>query len=171
MIFCSTNRKSKANVKKENKLPKIHASKKKQNKVPKIHSRNDTGMQPGKESFDKSTDPVQSNRQNLNIKLNEQNLDVGNNIAEHKCEEWTVKKLKDFVGERGVLTTNYKKSDLIGLAKAAEETKLPVDPDFANYSIKACLEERLTLPAGKQISDPPFKRHVLSAKFWPFRHI
>ncbi len=157
----STNRKSRANIKKENKLPKIHASKKKQNKVPKIHSQNDTGMQLGKESFDKSTDPVQSNKQNLNIKLNEQNLDVGNNIAEHKFEEWTVKKLKDFVGERGVPTTNYKKSDLIGLAKAAEETKLPVDPDFANDSLKACLEERLTLPAGKQISDP-FKMTHLS---------
>lgn len=48
------------------------------------------------------------------------------------------------------------------MAKAAEETNLPVDPDFANDPLKACLdEERLTLPAGKQIPDP-FKMTHLS---------
>ena len=54
-----------------------------------------------------------------------------------------------------------KKTELIQLAKAAEETNLPIDPDFANDSLKACLEERLTLPAGKQIPDP-FKMTHLS---------
>ena len=106
----------------------------------------------------------------------EQNLDVDNNVVEHKFQEWTVKKLKDFVGQRGVTTAKYKELDLIGLARAAEETKLPVDPDFANDSLKACLEERLTLPAGKKIDDPFQMTHLskdMSSRpsFWPFRHL
>ncbi len=56
---------------------------------------------------------------------------------------------------RGVATENHVKNDLIKLAEAAtKEAKLPTDPDFAKDSLEHCLQERLTLPAGKRIPDP-----------------
>ena len=127
----------------------------KQNVTPDGHSPQDI------DGVQTSTSHVQSNEQNANKVLNEKNVDtVGNNDTEHKFKEWTVRKLKDFVGQRGVPTSNCKKSELIELAKAAEDVKLPVDPDFENDSLKACLEERLTLPAGKQVPDPFVMTHL-----------
>ena len=52
------------------------------------------------------------------------------------------------------------------MAKAVEETKLPIDPDFQNYCLEAGLEGRLTLPAGKRTSDP-FKLTHLSKDMSP----
>ena len=85
---------------------------------------------------------------------------------ESNFNEWTVNRLKDFVGQRGVPASNYRKAELIELAKAAAEVNLPVDPDFANDSLKECLEKRLTLPAGKRIPDP-FKMTHLSKDMSP----
>ena len=137
-------------------MPKVHTQRKIQNKVPNKQTLKDTG-----------------DNESSNMDLNEQDANVSSNTVEHAFDSWTVKKLKDFVGQCGI-PTSYKKSELIQLAEAAEVTNLPVDPDFANDSLKACLEECLTLPAGKQIPDP-FKmthlsRHVLSATVWPSRH-
>ena len=148
--------KGKATTKKKKKMPKVHTQRKIQNKVPNKQTLKDT-----------------VDNESSNMDLNEQDANVSSNTVEHAFDSWTVKKLKDFVGQCGI-PTSYKKSELIQLAEAAEVTNLPVDPDFANDSLKACLEECLTLPAGKQIPDP-FKmthlsRHVLSATIWPSRH-
>ena len=69
-------------------------------------------------------------------------------------KDWKVKDLKEYISDRGVPTTNYLKSDLIKLAEATEEAKLPIDPDFSKDSLEHCLQERLTLPAGKRLQDP-----------------
>ena len=152
-----TDTKTKTTIKKREKMPKVQ---KNQNKVPNKHTlKSDTGfsgLQLGKESMDK----LQSSKESLNINLRQKDVNVSSNTVENTFDRWTVKTLKNFVGQRGIPTTGYKKTELIQLAKAAEETNLPVDPDFANDSLKACLEERLTLPAGKQIPDPFQMTHL-----------
>ena len=123
-------------------MPKVQ---KNQSKVPNKHTlKKDTGLQLGKEAW-------------INYKVAKNS----SNTVENTFDMWTVKTLKNFLDQRGIPTTGYKKTVLIQLAKIAEETNLPVDPDFANDSFKACLEERLTVPASKQIPDP-FKMTHLS---------
>ena len=50
--------------------------------------------------------------------------------------------------------SKYKKNDLIILAKSLHEMGVTTDPDFLKDSVKCCLDERLTLPAGKKMPDP-----------------
>ena len=75
-----------------------------------------------------------------------------------------VKGIKEFISARGVQVANYRKPQLVELAKAVASMDLPIDPDFENYSIDDCLLRRLTLPAGLKIPDP-FKMTSLSNDF------
>ena len=59
---------------------------------------------------------------------------------------------------------NYRKPQLIELAKAIASMDLPNDPDFENCSIDECLIRRFTLPAGLKIPDP-FQMSSLSHDF------
>ena len=65
-----------------------------------------------------------------------------------------IKDIKEFISARGVQVSNYRKPQLIELAKAIASMDLPTDPDFENCSIDECLLKRLTLPAGLKILDP-----------------
>ena len=85
-------------------------------------------------------DKLQSSKESLNINLSHKDVNVSSNTVENTFDRWTVKTLKNFVGQRAIPTTGYKKTELIQLAKAAEETNLPVDPDFANDSFKHVLK-------------------------------
>ena len=75
-------------------------------------------------------------------------------------QEWKVEDLKQYISDCGVPTANYVKTDLLKLVEAIEKAKLPIDPDFANDSLEHCLQERLTLPAGKCIPDPFKMTHM-----------
>ena len=65
-----------------------------------------------------------------------------------------IKAIKEFMSARGVQVSNYRKPQLIELAKAIASMDLPIDPHFENCSIDECLIRRLTLPAGLKIPDP-----------------
>ena len=69
-------------------------------------------------------------------------------------EKMDIKAIKEFISARGVQVSNYRKPQLIELAKAIASMDLPTDPDFENCSIDECLLKRLTLPAGLKILDP-----------------
>ena len=69
-------------------------------------------------------------------------------------ENMDIKAIKEFISARGVQVSNYRKPQLIELAKAIASMDLPTDPDFENCSIDECLLRRLTLPAGLKIPDP-----------------
>ena len=69
-------------------------------------------------------------------------------------ENMDIKAIKEFISARGVQVSNYRKPQLIELAKAIASMELPTDPDFENCSIDECLLRRLTLPAGLKIPDP-----------------
>ena len=75
-----------------------------------------------------------------------------------------IKAIKEFISARGVQVSNYRKPQLIELAKAIASMDLPIDPDFENCSIDECLIRRLTLPAGLKIPDP-FQMSSLSHDF------
>ena len=75
-----------------------------------------------------------------------------------------IKAIKEFISARGVQVSNYRKPQLIELAKAIASMDLPIDPDFKHCSIDECLIRRLTLPAGLKIPDP-FQMSSLSHDF------
>ena len=75
-----------------------------------------------------------------------------------------IKAIKEFMSARGVQVSNYRKPQLIELAKAIASMDLPIDPDFENCSIDECLIRCLTLPAGLKIPDP-FQMSSLSHDF------
>ena len=75
-----------------------------------------------------------------------------------------IKAIKEFISARGVQVSNYRKPQLIELAKAIASMDLPIDPDFENCSIDECLIRRLTLPAGLKIPDP-FQMSSMSPDF------
>ena len=54
----------------------------------------------------------------------------------------------------GVHVSTYRKPELIHLAKAVAGMNPPTDPDFENDCIEECLTRRLTLPAGRKLTDP-----------------
>ena len=64
-----------------------------------------------------------------------------------------IKAIKEFISARGVEVSNYRKPQLIELAKAMASMDLPIDPDFENCSIDECLIRCFTLPAGLKIPD------------------
>ena len=66
-------------------------------------------------------------------------------------ENMDIKAIKEFISAKGVQVSNYRKPQLIELAKAIAGMDLPTDPDFENCYIDECLLRRLTLPAGPKI--------------------
>ena len=52
--------------------------------------------------------------------------------------------------------STYKKPDLVLLAQSLHEMSASVDPHYRKDCIQLehCLDERLTLPAGKRVPDP-----------------
>lgn len=62
-------------------------------------------------------------------------------------EKMRVKDLKDYIQQRGVPFSKYKKPDLTVLAKSLHEMSASIDPDYREDSIEHCLNECLTLPA------------------------
>ena len=47
-----------------------------------------------------------------------------------KFSKYTVPKLKEYLQERGVTVTGYRRALLVELANAVDRIQLPVDPDF-----------------------------------------
>lgn len=53
-----------------------------------------------------------------------------------------VNDLQEFLGKRGITTTNLRKKDLIQLCEAVKSLDLPVDPDFARQSTAVDLKQK-----------------------------
>ena len=70
-------------------------------------------------------------------------------------DKFTVKKLQDFLRERGVSTTGYNKERLVKLATAVADLNLPADPDLSgpSHSVDATLRDKLHR-AGCNFSNP-----------------
>ena len=79
-------------------------------------------------------------------------------------ENMRVKELKDYIQQRGVPVSTYKKPDLVLLAQSLHQMNASVDPDYREDCIEHCLDEHLTLPAGKRVPDP-FKMSNVSSDF------
>ncbi len=62
----------------------------------------------------------------------------------------TVKELKQYIWERGVSVSTYKKPELILLANSLHEMNADIDPDL---KIDHVLKNHLTLPAGRCVPD------------------
>jgi hypothetical protein len=59
--------------------------------------------------------------------------------------EWNVKKLTEYLRQRGVSTTGYNKEKLVKLASAVAAIDLPVDPDLAQFDTARTLAGKLEL--------------------------
>ena len=93
----------------------------------------------------------------MKLEDHQSSLDINENNTENTeqfFESMKVEELKTYIRERGVPVSKYKKNDLIMLAKSLHEMGAMTDPDFEKDSIECCLNERLTLPAGKKVPDP-----------------
>ncbi len=62
----------------------------------------------------------------------------------------TVKELKQYIRERGVSVSTYKKPELILLENSLHEMNADIDPDLKIYHV---LKNLLTLPAGRCVPD------------------
>ena len=105
-----------------------------------------------------TTNNKNNNNQNNNNEDNDIDDDNNNNNNNNNnnlnFEKMDVKEIKGFISARGVQVSTYRKPELIRLAKAVASMNLPTDPDFENDCIEECLIRRLTLPAGRKLTDP-----------------
>ena len=94
--------------------------------------------------------PNQDNNQSSSFESPHEN----NESTWEKFEKMNMKGLKLYIQSRGITVSGYNKPDPIILAKAIFDMKLDSDPNFEKDSLSQCLNNRLTLPAGKVVVDP-----------------
>ena len=64
-------------------------------------------------------------------------------MSENNFQDWLVVQLKQYLKDRAVVYSTYRKEQLVELCVSADRLNLPVDPNFFNDSIVEEIKKNL----------------------------